>query len=112
MKDESVYLRHMLDCIDRIRTYAAGGRDTFLADSMIQDAVVRNLEVIGDAAKQIGEATRQAHPTVPWRQMAGMRDVLAHNYLGVDLHIVWSVVERELGPIAASLTQILSDETR
>ena len=93
MKDPRFYLAHVLDCLNRIEKYTKGGRKAFFAEKMIQDAVIRNLEVIGEAAKRVSEEFRQEHPEIPWRGMTAMRDVLIHDYAGVDLNQVWKVVE-------------------
>jgi uncharacterized protein with HEPN domain len=84
VKDDRFYLIHVLERIQRIESYTTGGREAFLASSMIQDAVIRNFEIIGEAAKQVSESFRLLHPGLPWRRLAGFRDVLIHNYPGVD----------------------------
>ncbi len=96
MRDERVYLLHVLDAIDAILEYTADGREAFFADRKTQDAVIRNVEIIGQAVKGLSDRTRALQPGVPWRQIAGMRDKLIHEYFGVDLALVWDVVEREL----------------
>ena len=106
-KDSRVYLAHILERIDRIVRYTQRGRDVFLADSLIQDAVVRNLEVIGEAAKRIPDEYRQVHPTIPWRSLAALRDVLIHQYEGVSLPEVWEVVEKHLPPVREVLVTLL-----
>jgi uncharacterized protein with HEPN domain len=75
---------------------------------MQQDAVIRNFETIGEATKQLSRRLRQAHPELPWRRIAGLRDVLIHDYLGVDLAEVWSVVERDLPELEAKVRAILA----
>jgi uncharacterized protein with HEPN domain len=99
--DERAYLAHIRDAIERTRAYTTGGREAFFASAMQQDAVVRNLEIIGEATKRIREATRAREPSIPWKSIAGMRDVLVHDYFGVDLEIVWGVVEHRLTPLLA-----------
>ena len=83
--DPRVYLAHILECADRIERYLGQDREAFLRDTMVQDAVIRNFEVIGEAAKRIPEQFRVIHVAIPWRLMAGFRDVLIHDYEGVDL---------------------------
>jgi uncharacterized protein with HEPN domain len=107
MKDDAVYLRHIAECIAKIRTYTASGQQAFEGNSLVQDAVVRNLEVIGEAVKRVSEARKANAPEVPWKQIAGMRDVLIHNYFGVKMDRVWQVVERDLGPLNAAVSRLL-----
>jgi uncharacterized protein with HEPN domain len=108
MKDDRVYLTHILECIQNIEEYVPEGKDQFMYSKMIRDAVIRNLEIIGEATKNISNEFRSKHPEMPWRAMAGMRDVLIHNYMGVDLNIVWNTVERELPKIERSLREFLN----
>jgi uncharacterized protein with HEPN domain len=96
VKDDRVNLAHIHDAIERIQSYTSDGLQRFLADSMIQDAVVRNLEVIGEAVKGLSDDTRAQGPDIPWTQIAEMRDVLIHHYFGVKLDIVWQVVIEHL----------------
>lgn len=107
MKDDAVYLRHILDAIDRIVSYTAAGRESFRSDLKTQDAVLRNLQVIGEAAKKVSDGTRASHPEVAWKDMAGMRDRVVHDYFGVSLDIVWDVVENHLGPLRIQILPLL-----
>ncbi len=109
MTDDKTYLGHMLDAIDRIQTYTAEGRDAFLADTMIQDAVVRNFEIIGEAAKRTSEDLRRRHAEIPWRQAAGFRDVLSHDYVSIDLTIVWNAIESHLPTLREAVRELLTD---
>jgi len=106
-KDPRVYVAHILECIDKIERFTADGRERFFQEAMVQDAVLRNLEVIGEAAKRLDDAYRAAHPEVPWRALAGLRDVLIHQYEGVDLEKVWAIVEQELPSLRGTLAAIL-----
>ncbi|HET7272455.1 MAG TPA: DUF86 domain-containing protein [Rubrobacter sp.] len=99
MTDDEVYLRHILESLERIEAYTAGGREDFMHSSMAQDATVRNLEVVGEATKSLSPEIRSAHPEIPWRNMARTRDALIHDYMGVDLEIVWEEVENRLRPL-------------
>ena len=95
MNNQRAYLLHALDAIDAIE-YTRDGRDAFFADRKTQDAVIRNVEVLGQAVKGLSAETRAHDDSIPWRQIAGMRDKLIHEYFGVDLALVWDVVERQL----------------
>lgn len=110
MSDDEVYLRHILECLERIEAYTAGGREDFMRSHMAQDATVRNLEVVGEATKRLSPEIRSAHPEIPWRNMAQMRDVLIHDYMGVDLEIVWEVVENRLRPLRYHLSTHLGPD--
>lgn len=83
MRDETVYLRHIRDAIVDIETYTSAGRAKFLEERIQQDAVVRKLEVIGEAVKNLFDAIKGARPDVPWRRIAGMRDKMIHEYFGL-----------------------------
>ncbi len=107
MRDDRVYLQSILERIERIKSFTHGGRNVFLVDVMVQDAVIRNLEIIGEAAKHVSAALRTQHDVVPWRRIAGFRDVLIHGYLGVDLLRVWEVVEHSLVPLESEIRLIL-----
>ena len=107
MKDERVYLGHIRDAINDIEQYTSAGRDAFMAERMRQDAVIRKLEIIGEAVKQLSNATKEGRPEVPWKQIAGMRDRLTHDYFGVDLALVWRVVERDLPALQAAVMALL-----
>jgi uncharacterized protein with HEPN domain len=108
-KDPAVYLRHILDCIARIEGYVRDGREAFLGDTKTQDAVIRNLEVIGQAVKDLGtDALGTRNASVPWVAVAGLRNVLAHQYLGVDINLVWRIVERDLPSLKGAVESVLS----
>jgi len=107
VKDERVYLFHIRDAINDIEQYTSVGRDAFVAERMRQDAVIRKLEIIGEAVKQLSGATKDRRPEIPWKQIAGMRDRLTHDYFGVDLALVWRVVERDLPALKAAVMALL-----
>ena len=107
MKDFRVYLVHILDSIEKIEKYTAQGRDDFFAQEMAQDAVIRNMEIIGEAAKRIPLNIRDTHTDIPWHKMAGLRDILIHDYEGVNLARVWDVVEHDLAPVKLAIARML-----
>ena len=89
MKEDALYFHHILEAIDRIRSYTSAGPEAFRRDLKTQDAVIRNVQIIGEASKKVSLETRAAHPEIPWKDMAGMRDRIVHDYFGVSLDIVW-----------------------
>jgi uncharacterized protein with HEPN domain len=108
VKDDRVFLLHIRDAIDDIASYTGSGRDAFHADRMRQDATLRKLEVIGQAVKNLSDGCKSREPTIPWKQIAGLRDKVIHDYFGVNLEIVWGVVEKELPRLAAAVTRLLA----
>ena len=105
---DRVYLESMVDAIWRIRRYVGRRRRAgFLADPLLQDAVMRNIEVIGEAAGRVSREFASRHPGVPWGDIAGMRHRLIHGYLSVNLNTVWLVVERDLGPLKKQLDALV-----
>lgn len=103
------YLQHVRDALRFVLEYTAPGREAFLESRMMQDAVVRNLEVVGEAVKGLDAETRELAPQVPWRRIAGMRDALIHHYFGVDIEVVWRVVEIEV-PSLLGVTEKLIEK--
>lgn len=106
IRDEA-YLRHILDAIEVVGDYAATGEDDFMRDGMRQDAIVRQLAVIGEAVKLLSAESREAEPEVPWRDIAGMRDRLIHGYASLDLKIVWQTVVQDIPPLREAVLRLL-----
>jgi uncharacterized protein with HEPN domain len=106
-KDPRVYLAHIMECIQKIERFTQIGREIFLHDELVQDAVLRNFMVIGEAAKRLDDVYRADHPQIPWRAIAGLRDVLIHQYEGVDMEKVWTIVEKDLPGLEKSIIELL-----
>jgi len=102
-------LYDILDAVDRIEAQAARGRDAFSGDEVAQTAVIRWVEIVGEAARGLTEELRQAHPEVPWRQMVAMRNVLIHGYFDIDEELVWSVAENDLPKLGAQIRAIVDE---
>ncbi len=109
-RDSEVYLQDILDAIDKVNGYRSGmTRDEFEADSKTVDAVLRNLEIIGEAVKGVPKSFREAHPGIEWRRIAGLRDVLIHHYYGVNMNIIWDILTNELPRLEKGVRNILSE---
>ncbi len=109
MKDDAVYLKHILDATTKIEEYIIVGREEFAAKSHWQDAVIRQLEIVGEATKRLSPDLRAQYPEVPWRRIAGLRDVLIHDYMGVDIAAVWQITQKDLPRFKAQVQMILRD---
>lgn len=109
MKDDLSYLLHIRECITRIRRFTEAGRVAFFANIMIQDAVIRNLQVLAESTQRLSESTKASHPLVPWTRIAGFRNVLAHGYLGIDLNQIWIIVEKNLMELQGQVDAMLQD---
>lgn len=109
MKDDRVYLQHILEALQDIATYCGSDHSAFLDDRMRQDATLRKLEVIGQAVKNLSEDSKSRQPEIPWKQIAGMRDKVIHDYFGVNLEIVWAVVQKELPKLRVAVEGLLKD---
>ena len=109
MKNDVLYLRHVLDAIQKIESYVSVGHEIFMSTSHWQDAVIRQLEIIGEATKRLSLDLRSRFPQVPWKRIAGMRDVLSHDYLGVDISLVWQITQTYLPELKSRIDVILSE---
>ena len=107
MKDDRLYLEHIRDAIAKVHAYTAGGRDEFMRNSLIQDGVIRNFEIIGEASKQLSDGVKAQHPEIPWSDIARFRDFLIHHYMGVNLARVWTVIETHLPALRKAVEERL-----
>ncbi len=104
-----LYLEHIFQCIEKIEDYTQQmSVEAFQSSNLVQDGCIRQLEVIGEATKRLSDSIRTANPNVPWRDMAGMRDVLIHDYLNVDLEIVTQTVFKSIPQLKPAINKILN----
>jgi uncharacterized protein with HEPN domain len=96
-KDDLTYIEHILDCIRKIKEFSEGlSFKEFSKNELVQDAIIRNIEVIGEVSKKISTDTKQVNLDIPWKEIAGMRDKLIHDYLGVDNEVVWKTIQEDV----------------
>ena len=110
-RDDTVYVKHIRDAGQRIESYLDGVReDEFLEMPLIQDAVIRQIQVIGEAAKRLSAEFRETTSDIPWSDIAGMRDKLVHDYMGVDLEAVWETAIRDIPALMSQLEQVTQND--
>ncbi|MDE1890846.1 MAG: DUF86 domain-containing protein [Planctomycetota bacterium] len=106
-REDTAIIQDMKEAIDRIMSYTSGMEyDSFLQDNKTQDAVIRNIEILGEASKSLSNETREKYPHIPWKDIAGTRDKLIHDYFGVNIDIVWDIVKNEIPTLSAQLKDI------
>ena len=108
MRDVRERLRDILEAIDRIERYTSRGRTAFFDDELIQTWVIRHLQIIGEAARSVPEEIRRDASDIPWPKITGMRHILVHDYFGIDLRLVWAVVEDQLLPLREGVRRLLA----
>jgi uncharacterized protein with HEPN domain len=109
MKDDKLYLIHIQECIEWIENYTIGGKEDFLDDRKTQDAVLRNLHTLAESTQKISEIVKGKHPEVDWRTIASFRNVVVHDYLGVNLSQIWDTVERDLPVLKEQIAKLLDE---
>jgi len=111
-KDDLIYVDHILDSIKKIEKYT----DTltihdFVENELVQDGVIRNFEIIGEATKHLSKSFRDKYSDIPWKQIAGMRDILIHDYLGIDIYSVWETIETDIPQLKHQLSRISKENS-
>lgn len=108
MKDDRIYLLHIRECIEKINQYTVPGRAVFLANPLVQDAVLRNLQILAESCGRLSETLKAAHPDTDWRNIAGFRNVIVHDYLGIDVEQIWEIIAQNLPPLRKSIESMLA----
>jgi uncharacterized protein with HEPN domain len=109
MKDSQVYIIHIRDCIARIEQYTSEGESDFFNDLKTQDAVIRNLEVMWESISLLPEEWKNQHPEMNWAGISGFRNILAHQYLGLELDSIWDVVQNYLPDLSCAIEAIAQE---
>ena len=108
MRSQRAYVEHALECIRRIAEDSAHGREAVFASRTLQDAIIRNLQVLCESTQRLDEVHKRRHSEINWRSIGGMRNVLVHDYFEVDFETVWNIVERDLPPLEKALRAMLT----
>src|SRR3989344_3442215 len=109
MKDDLHYVGHIHDCIERIEQYITKGREDFFGNTLVQDAVMRNFGIIGEAAKKMSEERKCSHPEIPWKKITGVRDIVIHDYAGIDWNTIWNIIENDLPTLKSVISDMLRE---
>jgi uncharacterized protein with HEPN domain len=112
LKSQAAYARHILECIRRIREDTSVGEAAVFGSRTIQDAVLRNLQILCESTQRLDQSLKTPHPSIPWKAIAGMRNVIVHDYFEVDFKAIWSVVVSDLEPLNEAISLILTELER
>lgn len=109
MKNDRERILDVLEAIERIERYSKRGREAFEREELLQTWVVHHIQIIGEAVRKVSDGLRAAHTDVPWAQIIAMRNILVHDYFGVDVEEVWAAVDRDLPDLKRKMNAILRD---
>jgi uncharacterized protein with HEPN domain len=109
VRSERAYLEHILHCINRIKDDSGSGKEVVFASPTLQDAIVRNLQILCESSQHLTEASKKRHPEVDWRGISGLRNVLVHSYFEVDLETIWAIVQRDLPVLEDAVLRLLKE---
>ena len=104
-KDDSLYLNHILECIESIEEYAGSGREAVMRSRLLQDAILRNLQVLSESTQRLTDSARAMFPNVPWRRIAGFRNALVHDYIALDWDRIWQVIHEDLPELKRAVSE-------
>jgi uncharacterized protein with HEPN domain len=107
VKDDSIYLKHILDSIRRIEEDTREGREKFLAAHTLQDAVLRNLQTLSESVKRLSDPLKASRPEIEWRRITAFRNILVHDYLGIDLDRIWRIVQSDVPQLKRAVVALL-----
>ena len=107
MRDDKERIKDIAEAIDRIEKYTVKGKQVFEKDELIQNWIVRHLQIIGEATRSLSSKFREEHPDIAWSKIIGMRNILVHDYFGIDVDVVWSAVERDLPELKRKIATFL-----
>jgi len=106
-KNDFAYISHILTCIKKIKKYSKGqSKLKFKESELLQDAIIRNIEIIGEASKKISPSFKKDYSHIPWKEISGMRDKLIHDYLGIDVEVIWTTVKKDIPLLEKELKTI------
>jgi uncharacterized protein with HEPN domain len=107
MKSDLLYIEHILDSIEKIESYTKDlTKKDFSKNDLVQDAVIRNFEIIGEASKKISNDLKQTYHEISWKGISGMRDKLIHDYMGVDFKVIWTTIKKDLPILKIKMTEV------
>ena len=108
MKDDRLYLIHIKERITRIEDYVRGGKAAFVGTELVQDAVLRNLQTLAESTQRLSDDIKAKRNDIDWRRISGFRNVVVHDYLGVDIELIWDIVETELPALRSAVDEMLN----